>query len=182
MLENQQVMGFLEENLSLIKKIVYDKTNGKKTINEYQDIIQSVFLETAVAILRHPEYVELDDNNKIIKIKYLSQIIVSKTFDEIRKIRRYYSNVSISVNEKYTSDIIQLSNDNIEMSFLNLETIDEIVEFLNQDDMNILIDLVNGISFAEISEKYQMKLGTVKSKINRIRKKLRYKFNNDGTI
>jgi RNA polymerase sigma factor (sigma-70 family) len=170
MATDKQIMEFLLNNKKLFYKLINDRTKGKPSHMLFEDIFQSVFLETSISIIKNKSYIQTDENNNIISIDCLSTIIARKVIDELRKIKKYNDNNSGV--ELFVSSL-QSTVQSVEDEFINRETLKNIEKKLNKLDFDILTDYAEGFTYNDIAEKYEINLGTVKKKIHKIRIKLK---------
>lgn len=114
---------------------------------------------------------------------WLYRIAVNTSIDELRKNKNRYNNISLDNpdpehdNTRQVEFEISGSKDTPEEKLIKKEKIKELYKAINmlQEDQMILILLrdIQGLSYDEISDVTGIKIGTVKSKLNRARNALK---------
>ncbi len=139
-----------KENYKYVYNVALSVLRNKK---DAEDIMQDVFIKFFESI----EYFKGKSDIKT----YLYRITVNKCIDFIRRetLKRKKSEI---INEKFA----QKQNDNL--------ILDNLLEKLNVDE-RIIVSLseIAGFSYKEIAEILNIKIGTVKSRINRAINKLK---------
>jgi len=145
-----------------VLRIIRDKEAAK-------DISQEVFIKV---------YKSLKNFNEKSKFStWLYRIAVNTSIDELRKNKNRYNNISLDNpdpehgNTRQAEFEISGSKDTPEEKLIKKEKIKELYKAINmlQEDQRILILLrdIQGLSYDEISDVTGIKIGTVKSKLNR---------------
>lgn len=151
-----------------VLRIIRDKEAAK-------DISQEVFIKV---------YKSLKNFNEKSKFStWLYRIAVNTSIDELRKNKNRYNNISLDNpdpehdNTRQVEFEISGSKDTPEEKLIKKEKIKELYKAINmlQEDQMILILLrdIQGLSYDEISDVTGIKIGTVKSKLNRARNALK---------
>lgn len=151
-----------------VLRIIRDKEAAK-------DISQEVFIKV---------YKSLKNFNEKSKFStWLYRIAVNTSIDELRKNKNRYNNISLDNpdpehgNTRQAEFEISGSKDTPEEKLIKKEKIKELYKAINmlQEDQRILILLrdIQGLSYDEISDVTGIKIGTVKSKLNRARNALK---------
>jgi len=140
-----------------------------------KDVSQEVFLKV---------YKSLNKFNELSKFStWLYRIAVNTSIDEIRKIKnKGYNNISISDKENELINIekieSEISNENTpEEKFIEKEKTNmlyKILDELPEEQCSIIILRdIEGYSYEEISKITGIKIGTIKSRLNRARNSLK---------
>ncbi|HCC07304.1 MAG TPA: RNA polymerase subunit sigma-24 [Clostridiales bacterium] len=126
-------------------------------------------------------------NNKSKLYTWIYKITINTCIDEIRKNRKNiglkYIDENINVGE---SEILQQYKDDKELTpedkYIKKEEKSDILQKINMLDPDhravIILRYINNLEYEEIAESLECSLGTVKSRINRAKKKLQEIFNN----
>lgn len=151
-----------------VLRIIRDKEAAK-------DISQEVFIKVYKSLKN------FDEKSKFST--WLYRIAVNTSIDELRKNKNRYNNISLDNpdpehdNTRQVEFEISGSKDTPEEKLIKKEKIKELYKAINmlQEDQMILILLrdIQGLSYDEISDVTGIKIGTVKSKLNRARNALK---------
>ena len=139
-------------------------------IERSEDILQ----ETFIRVYKYHKYYE--NSHKLSTWIYTIASNLAK--DDIRQNKRRAYGVTNKIDYEYD---IQDASGSIEEEYIHKELYNIIqmsIHRLNNKHREVIIlSDIKGLSYKEISEKLQLSLGTVKSRINRGRKKLQNELN-----
>ena len=168
--KNRKISSYIEHNNLLIENIMKDFSNyiytivrkSYYTISLSDEDIEEIVVDVLFTIWKNQE--KLDINQK------MSSYIAGITRNLIKKKYRY---VKINDNiDDYEGQLIDF--DSIELQYTKKETMLKYVEYLKDEDKKIFIDYYyNEKSIKDISKEINMTESKIKSKLFRIRKKLK---------
>lgn len=144
------VLSLYEDASSWAKKICGD------THISWEDVTQDAMYK-AICFINNPEKVFINHGEPALKC-WLWKIVYNEFIHNIRKYKRTYSIENINLR----------SNDDI---FLKLES-QEVINTMKEQDMDSLLLFARGLKLKEIAKELNIPEGTVKSSMNRSRKKL----------
>lgn len=176
--KNRKIYNYMNNNILKIEDIMNDYTNYIYTIirNSYINLsdedVEEIVLDVFLTIW--------NNQNKLDINKKLSSYIVGITRNLIKKkYRNYTTNDNI---EDYEEQLVDLTN--IELIFLENEKqkviLNELEKMKNEDKEIFIQYYYEERSIKEISKIFNMSESKVKSKLFRIRKKLKKVLNGRG--
>lgn len=166
-------MDAFEQLIDRYQKLIYNLAYRIfNNTSDAEDVTQEVFLK----IYRN---IEKCSGKQSIKT-WIYTITYNTCIDEVRK-RKGKNNISLDMtldsdDGEYSFEVAS-NEPTPEASLLNKEGIKEIEEAINQlNEVNkslVFLRDIKGLSYNEISEIMDMNIGTVKSRLNRARNKLK---------
>ncbi len=169
-----------EEIIALYEKkvfgIIYQITKNQ---NEIEDLAQEVFIKI------YKNIDKFQGNSSLYT--WIYKITVNLCLDELRKKKEViYLDEKISVNDSEIELQLPSKEKNQEQQYEEKELKEKMQNAIDKlpdkQKMMIILRDIKGLTYEEISEITDIKLGTVKSQINRARLKLKELLEKDGTL
>lgn len=162
----QDIEDHYEEYRRFLVNVIKKRYRESMSLEDIEDLISDIFIRA----IRYKENFEYRGENSLKA--WLCTLSINEAINRLKSIsgKDIYSQEDEGISFELNSLHNSVQNENIEQFY------EEVIKYLDSTlpklEKNLLLGFANGYTYEELSEIFEINLGTIKSKIHHTRKKL----------